>query len=67
MGIQELIWDCHSWWSGDGGMQRYSLCFDAKGRARHIDDTSAHRNHIHIGLSLAGAKKRTSFWRHPAG
>src|SRR3954465_7887685 len=24
MGIQELIWNCTSWWSGPGGMQKYS-------------------------------------------
>jgi hypothetical protein len=67
MGIQELIWNCHSWWAGDGGMRRYSLCFDRKGHLRHVDDTSAHRNHIHIGLNRGGAAKRTSFWRHAAG
>ena len=24
--------------------------------------TLAHRDHVHIGLSRAGARKRTSFW-----
>ena len=24
--------------------------------------TEAHKDHIHIGLSWAGARKRTSFW-----
>ncbi|HEX8073798.1 MAG TPA: hypothetical protein VF545_02350 [Thermoleophilaceae bacterium] len=67
MGVQEIIWSCRAWWAGESGMRRYSLCFDSKGRAKRVDDTSAHRNHLHIGLSWAGARKRTSFWRHGAG
>jgi len=63
MGIQEIIWNCRSWWSGSEGMDRYSLCFDRKGRRAKIDDTSAHRDHVHIGLSRAGARMLTSFWR----
>ena len=63
MGIQEIIWDCRSWWSGSEGMDRYSLCFDRKGRRVKVDDTSAHRDHVHIGLNRAGARMRTSFWR----
>jgi hypothetical protein len=64
MGVQEIIWDCRSWFSGSERMNRYSLCYDKRGRRRkHVDDTSAHRNHVHIGLNLAGARKRTSFWR----
>ena len=63
MGIQELIWNCRAWFSGDGGMRPYSVCFDSKGRPRKVDDTTAHRNHIHIGLNWAGARMKTSFWR----
>jgi hypothetical protein len=62
MGIQELIWNCTSWWSGSETMGRYSLCYDSKGKRRKIDDTSAHRNHIHFGLNWAGARKQSSFW-----
>ncbi len=62
MGIQELIWNCTSWWSGSETMGRYSLCYDAKGKRRKVDDTSAHRDHIHFGLNWAGARKQTSFW-----
>ena len=30
---------------------------------RHgVSFTEAHKDHIHIGLSWAGARKRTSFW-----
>jgi len=64
MGVQEIIWDCRSWFSGAERMGRYSVCYDKRGRRRkHFDDTLAHRNHVHIGLNRAGARKRTSFWR----
>lgn len=63
MGIQEIIWNCKSWWSGAGDMEPYSLCVDRKGKKRKkVDVTVAHRDHVHIGLSRAGARKRTSFW-----
>jgi hypothetical protein len=62
MGIQELIWDCKSWWSGPGGMQKYSACYDKNGKRRRIDDTNAHRDHIHIGLNWSGARMHSSFW-----
>jgi hypothetical protein len=66
MGIQEIIWNCRSWWSGSERMGPYSACFTEKGRPRkHVDRTTAHRDHIHFGLSWAGARKRTSFWRPP--
>jgi hypothetical protein len=64
MGIQELIWNCNAWFSGDGGMRPYSVCYDSKGRPKKVDDTSAHRNHIHIGLNWAGARMQSSFWSH---
>jgi len=63
MGIQEIIWDCRSWWSGSEAMRPYSLCFDRRGRRVKIDDTSAHRDHIHFGLSRRGARMRTTFWQ----
>ncbi len=64
MGVQEIIWNCRSWWSGSDRMGPYSVCFDRRGRPRkHVDHTQAHRNHVHIGLSRAGARMRTSFWR----
>jgi len=62
MGIQELIWNCKSWFSGDGGMRPYSACYDSKGKKKKVDDTTAHRNHIHIGLNWAGARMQTTFW-----
>jgi hypothetical protein len=63
MGIQELIWNCRSWWSGNDGMRPYSACYDKNGKPKRIDDTTAHRDHIHIGMNWPGARKQTSFWR----
>lgn len=63
MGVQEIIWDCRSWWSGAERMGPYSACYNRKGRKRKVDDTTAHRDHVHIGLNWAGARKRSSFWR----
>jgi hypothetical protein len=64
MGVQEIIWDCKSWWAGTEGMRPYSVCLDGDGELRRrVDPTLAHRNHIHFGLSFAGAAKKTSFWR----
>jgi hypothetical protein len=63
MGIQEIIWNCRSWWSGADELGKYSACFTERGKPRkRVNRTEAHRDHIHIGLSLAGARKRTSFW-----
>jgi hypothetical protein len=63
MGIQEIIWDCQSWWSGSQGMGRYSICYRGKnGRYKNPGATLAHRDHIHFGLSWPGARKRTTFW-----
>jgi hypothetical protein len=63
MGIQEIIWNCRSWWSGADGMGNYSVCFTERGKPRRrVNYTAAHRDHIHIGLSRAGARMRTSFW-----
>jgi hypothetical protein len=63
MGIQEIIWDCKAWWAGSEGLVRYSACYGRNGeRRRHVDATMAHRDHVHIGLNWAGARKRTSFW-----
>ena len=64
MGIQEIIWNCRSWWAGSERMGDYSVCFSAAGKRRDgVSTTLAHRDHIHLGLNRAGAAKRTSFWR----
>lgn len=64
MGVQEIIWNCRSWWSGSDGMDDYSVCFTERGKRRKgVSPTLAHRDHMHLGLSRAGAARRTSFWR----
>src|SRR3712207_2467933 len=63
MGIQEIIWNCRSWWSGSDDMDEDSACYTERGaRRRRVSRTEAHKDHIHIGLTRAGARKRTSFW-----
>ena len=60
---QELILDCGYWGAGMTNFQPYSVCYDEKGKRRkRVDKTAAHRDHIHIGMTKAGAKARTSFW-----
>lgn len=63
MGIQEIIFNCQSWWSGSEAMDKYSRCFNDRGkRLKNVNVTEAHKDHIHFGLSWRGAKKRTTFW-----
>jgi hypothetical protein len=63
MGVQGLIFDCKSWWSGAGGLDKYSYCYKRNGHLRNdLDRTQAHRDHVHIELNWPGARKRTSFW-----
>jgi hypothetical protein len=63
MGVEELIWDCGYWGAGMSQFDKYPPCFNKHGtRRKHVDPTVAHRNHIHIGLTKAGAARRTSFW-----
>jgi hypothetical protein len=64
MGVEELIWDCGYWGAGMADFQPYSVCFGKHGTPRrHVDKTTAHRDHVHIGMTRAGAAARTSFWR----
>ena len=63
MGVQEIIWNCRSWWSGSERLGKYSVCYDRRGRRKKkVNETSAHRDHIHFGLNWRGAKKRSTFW-----
>jgi hypothetical protein len=34
---------------------------------KHVNVTVAHRDHIHIGMTKAGAAGKTSFWRGHTG
>ena len=64
MGIQEIIWDCGYWGAGMTEFKPYAPCVTKGGRLRkRVDPTVAHRNHVHFGLTKAGAAARTSFWR----
>lgn len=67
MGVQGLIFNCRQWFGGSG-LGRYSYCFKANGKrkkARNLNRTAAHMDHVHIELNWRGARKRTSFWRSP--
>jgi hypothetical protein len=61
--VEELIWDCGYWGIGMAEFRPYSVCYRPNGAKRkHFDVTAAHQDHIHIGMTKAGAKGRTSFW-----
>jgi hypothetical protein len=65
MGVEEIIWDCSYWGAGMQDFVPYRACENKHGAIRkHVDPTTAHRNHIHFGLSKAGAMRRTSYWQH---
>jgi hypothetical protein len=63
MGVEEIIWDCSYWGAGMDDFKPYSPCFNKNGeRRKRVDPTVGHLDHLHIGMSKAGAAKRTSFW-----
>jgi hypothetical protein len=63
MGVEEIIWDCSYWGAGMPEFRPYSPCFGRDGsRRRRVGATVAHRDHLHIGLTRAGAAGRTTFW-----
>ena len=67
MGVEEIIWDCGYWGAGMDQYRPYSPCLSKRGKLRRrVDKTIAHRNHLHIGLTKAGAAKKTSFWTRRA-
>jgi hypothetical protein len=66
MGVEEIIWDCSYWGAGMAEFKAYSPCLNRNGDLRRrVNATVAHRDHVHIGLSKAGAAMRTSFWLAP--
>jgi hypothetical protein len=68
MGVEELIWDCGYWAAGMPDFQPYRPCFGKRGKPKkNVDPTVAHRDHVHIGMTKAGAAGRTSFWRRHTG
>lgn len=67
MGLQEIIWDCMYWSAGMAGMGDYRPCFNKHGTKRkRVNRTLAHRDHLHLGMSRAGAERRTSYWTRRA-
>jgi hypothetical protein len=68
MGVEELIWDCEYWAAGMPEFKPYAVCYGKRGRLRRrVDKTAAHRDHVHIGMTKAGAAAKTSFWRGHTG
>jgi hypothetical protein len=68
MGVEELIWDCGYWAAGMPELMPYRPCYGKRGKLKkHVNGTVAHRDHIHIGMTKAGAKGQTSFWRRHTG
>jgi hypothetical protein len=68
MGVEEMIWDCSYWGAGMDDFKPYGACLNRNGDLRRrVGATIAHRDHIHLGLSKAGAMGRTSFWVNAAG
>ncbi len=66
MGVEEIIWDCGYWSAGMPAFSKYAVCFDKKGKRRkRVNATAGHLDHLHIGMTKAGAAARTSFWRRP--
>ena len=64
MGVQEIIWDCSYWGAGSPDFGPYGPCFGKDGtRRKRVNATVGHLDHLHIGLSKAGAARRTSWWR----
>ena len=64
MGVEEIIWNCGYWGAGMVAFRPYSPCLTRNGRlSAKVDATIAHRDHIHFGLTRAGALGRTSFWQ----
>lgn len=67
LGVQGLIWNCQAWWGGQG-LVRYSVCNGRNGKLNpNVDDTTAHRDHIHLELTKPAAKLQTSWWTDGPG
>jgi hypothetical protein len=64
MGVEELIWDCTYWAAGMQDFIPYRACFTKRGKeSKGVNPTVAHRDHVHVGMTRAGAAGKTSFWR----
>jgi len=68
MGVEELIWNCGYWAAGMPEFQPYRPCYGKRGKLRkNVNKTAAHSDHVHIGMTKAGAAGKTSFWRGHTG
>ena len=61
LGVMYVIWNDRIWgsYAATSGWRPYSSC------ALHPEpayDTTCHRDHVHISLGWAGARRATSFW-----
>ena len=64
MGVEELIWECTYWAAGMQDFIPYRACSTRRGKEiKGVNPTVAHRDHVHIGMTRAGAAGKTSFWR----
>ncbi len=59
MGLQEVIWNCRIWTAANPRLRPYGPC-----SRPGVDRTTAHRNHVHLGLNWRGAQLKTTFWRY---
>ena len=63
LGVMYIVWRGHSWgqYRMDEGWRPYRDCQTKPYRGSEHDNI-CHRNHIHISINEAGAKKLTSWW-----
>jgi hypothetical protein len=57
MGVQLIIYNCRYWQAGDKGWSPYSAC-----SGRNPDPTQGHIDHVHVELTKAASRLKTSYW-----
>lgn len=67
MGIMYVIWDDHVYKSYDDEFARQDYRSSSCRRLRSCSSTLRHRDHMHISLSRAGARGRTSWYAGRVG
>lgn len=62
LGVMYVIWNSRKLylWDTAAGWTEYSGCLTR--RTGRKDDTSCHRNHVHISLSWRGANRQGTWW-----
>ena len=66
MGIMYIIWNDHMYASYDGGFAKRDYLSSSCRRKRDCPASLRHRDHMHISLSWAGARARTSWYERRA-